>query len=94
MSHSTSAVRPSRETWSRLAGSSGERRLWTVLNGATARATSPTTARKAGSAIVERLALDHDDLGQRGRLREPSLLEDLVGAMRLADVVFCWSIVF
>ncbi len=47
--------------------------------------TSSTVARKAGSVAVSCLALDEDDLGLRIRL-EAGVAQDVVGAVRLADV--------
>ena len=86
MSHSTSAVWPSAETWSPCAGSSGERKFLIVLNGVTVVATSAIAARNARAPDRERLALDEHELRLRVGLAEAGLLEDLVGAMRLADV--------
>ena len=56
-----------------------------AANGATVAIASLTVARKAGSAIVELLALDEHDLRLRVGL-EAGLLENLVGLVGLADV--------
>jgi hypothetical protein len=42
---------------------------------------------EGGVVDRELVVLDHDELGQRTGLREAGLLEDVVGTVRLADVV-------
>ena len=85
MSNSTIAVWPSAEIWSACAGSSGERRFLIVANGCTASTTSSTSRGTPGPSTVSVLLWTSDDLGLRVGL-EAGVAQDVVGAVRLADV--------
>ena len=86
MSHSTSAVRPSGETWPRFAGASGERSWCTEPNGATAATTALTVPRKSASATVRFLLWTTTISVKRPDCVKPAAFQDLVGLVRLADV--------